>query len=161
MKELTLVRHAKSDWGNATLPDHDRPLNARGSRVAPMMGTILADKGVHPETVLSSTALRAKTTAEIICPEREISLLPGIYLATLSTLLTEIRNIDEAHSSAMLFGHNPGLEDLANRLLPGYPIAHLSTCGVVRMHLNINYWGEVDEFCGELIEFIYPKMFEA
>jgi phosphohistidine phosphatase len=161
MKELTLIRHAKSDWGNATLSDHDRPLNKRGLHAAPMMAGILGERGATPDAVLSSTALRAKTTAGIICADREIKLVPDIYLASLSTLMTVIRKIDESHRSAMLFGHNPGFEDLANRLLPGYLIDRLPTCGVVRMRLNINYWGEVDEFCGELIEFLYPKMFEA
>ena len=62
MIRLVLVRHAKSDWANPSIDDHDRPLNARGLRDAPRMARALAGTGFRPEVILSSTALRARTT---------------------------------------------------------------------------------------------------
>lgn len=163
MKELTLIRHAKSSWSENALSDHDRPLNPRGERDAPKMGALLAERGFAPAAILSSTALRARTTAEIIARQigrdpGEIVLVPEIYEASVSQLMTVVRNLDESLPSAVLFGHNPGFEDFANRLLPGSPVAHMPTCAVARLRLKIQFWGEVSESCGELIEFLYPKM---
>ncbi|MEZ5085116.1 MAG: histidine phosphatase family protein [Tessaracoccus sp.] len=69
MITLILVRHAKSDWSNPMLSDHDRPLNARGTRNAPMMAKRLADTGVDVQRILSSTALRARSTAAAFSAE--------------------------------------------------------------------------------------------
>lgn len=63
MRQLILVRHAKSDWGDASLTDHDRPLNARGRQNAPMMAERLAETEPAAPRIISSTALRARTTA--------------------------------------------------------------------------------------------------
>ena len=67
MTTLVLVRHAKSDWGSPSLDDNDRPLNARGMRDAPAQARRLAAaleaSDVRLDVLLSSTALRARTTA--------------------------------------------------------------------------------------------------
>lgn len=66
MKKVYLIRHAKSSWKDFSLDDFERPLNKRGKSDAPLMGAKLHDKKVVPDTILSSPAVRAKTTAEII-----------------------------------------------------------------------------------------------
>lgn len=162
MKALTLIRHAKSSWDDVSTSDHERPLNARGERAAPLMGAVLARRGFSPDAILSSTAVRARTTAKIIAGligATKIEQRAEIYHASVSALMKVVRDLDEGFSSALLFGHNPGFEDFANRLIPERPIAHLPTCGVILMRLKIDHWGEIDEDCGELIEFLYPKMF--
>ena len=85
---------------------------------------------------------------------------PEIYAAGVPSLLQVIANIDESLENAILIGHNPGFEDLSNTLVPGDPIAHLPTCAVVHMRLNVDHWGEAGDGCAELVEHLYPKMFE-
>ena len=73
MKTLFLIRHAKSSWDDTALADKDRPLNDRGKRDAPKMGKRLADRDVNPDLILSSPAMRALTTAEIIAKKLDYS----------------------------------------------------------------------------------------
>src|SRR5215207_4241446 len=89
MIRLALVRHAKSDWGDPALDDHDRPLNDRGMRDAPRMARQLAESGFRADLILSSTALRARTTAEAFAAELgvAVSLDPELYGAPPRTLL--------------------------------------------------------------------------
>ena len=77
MKTLTILRHAKSSWRDATLDDHDRPLNARGKRDAPMMAARIKQAGIRPSLIISSSATRAWTTAKEIA--REISYPPEFF----------------------------------------------------------------------------------
>jgi phosphohistidine phosphatase len=66
MKTLFILRHAKSSWKEQDLPDHDRPLNKRGKKDAPRMGKLLTDEDLIPDLIMSSTAARAKKTAELV-----------------------------------------------------------------------------------------------
>lgn len=162
MKYLTVVRHAKSSWGDASLDDHDRSLNARGQRVAPLMGEILAARSSRPDIVLSSTAKRARTTAGIIATalgydDGEIVDEGQIYLASTPRLLQVLRDIDESHQSAMIFGHVPGVHDLSNALCRDAGIGHFPTCAIAMIQLDIEHWGEIDAGCGTLVDFLVPK----
>ncbi len=65
---LFLVRHAKSSWKDLSLADHDRPLNKRGYKNGPRMGKRLAKLPHRPEIIITSSAVRALTTAEILAP---------------------------------------------------------------------------------------------
>ena len=174
MRYLTLIRHAKSDWDNPDLDDHDRPLNERGKRVAPLMGRILASKyfgaDLHgipkPDVVLSSTAVRARTTAIFIgeaskIPEDDIDLEPGLYEASADDIVEIIKELPEEFEHAVLVGHNPGMQSCAERLL-GYgqeaeEIGHLPTCGTVLLRLREDFWAMVDTGSAELVEFLEPK----
>ena len=165
MIELTIIRHAKSDWGDASLDDHDRPLNQRGNRDAPAMGKALAERGVRPEVIVSSTANRAFTTAcliakEIGYPEDEIVRREALYLPRPDQVLQVLRDLDEDFGSAMIFGHNPGFHELAwqmTRPSERDELDQFPTCAVARLKLPIQFWGEVDFGVGELVEFLYPK----
>jgi len=162
MKELTLIRHAKSSWNHPGLDDHDRPLNKRGEKAAPLVGDALAERGLKPDVMLSSTAVRAYTTACTIAgrigyPEEEILREEAIYLAGVPMLMHVVQGIDESHDSAFLFGHNPGFHDLANHLLRKAVIDRLVTCAVVRMRLDVDHWGAVGAGDGDLIEHLWPK----
>src|SRR6187431_794931 len=117
MKYLTLIRHAKSDW-ETDASDHERPLNERGRRNAPIVGrfvarTYLGMNGVpallpKPDRLITSTALRAKTTAELMQPElgietAKIVLEPRAYLAEAKTLLQIVREFSDLWQHVMLF----------------------------------------------------------
>jgi phosphohistidine phosphatase len=129
MIRLALVRHAKSDWGDPALDDHDRPLNDRGMRDAPVMAARLAATGFRPDVILSSTALRARTTAEAFAAELgvAVSLDPELYGASATTLLDAAATTRAA--TVMVVAHDPGMSALAGRLSAG-DIGHMPTCAV-------------------------------
>lgn len=131
LSELMLVRHAKSDWGDPSLRDHDRPLNARGTRDAPMMAARFAGSGHPVDVILSSTATRAQRTAEAFAAALglEVTLDPELYLAPAETLLAKAQA--SGARAVLLVAHNPGITDLAHRLSDG-GIAHMPTCAVAR-----------------------------
>ncbi|RGE20097.1 histidine phosphatase family protein [Leucobacter sp. wl10] len=142
MIELILVRHAKSDWGDAGVADHDRPLNERGRHDAPLMAERLARSGAEVERIVSSTAVRARTTAAAFGAELEleVELDPELYAAPASTLLAKAAGTNAA--SAMVVAHNPGISDLAAQL-SGDGIAHMPTCAVARFAWAAESWSEL------------------
>ena len=160
-KELFLVRHAKSSWDDPTISDHERPLNERGYRNAPEMGRRLSDRGVSPHALISSTALRARTTAEIMAgslnyPKDQIVFDRALYHASATELQEYIGGLDARHFSVMLFGHNPGMTSLVSHLF-GLPIDNLPTCGVVHLQFSAESWADASRSmpCEALIDF--PK----
>ena len=163
MKTLTLIRHAKSDWGDHNLRDHDRPVNDRGNRDAPRIGKALAAHNLKPQVIVTSTALRAQMTSRLVAaeldyPEADILAEPRIYAAGAADLMEVIADIDDSLDSAFLIGHNPGFHELANTLLPGDPIMHLPTCSVVHLTLPIDIWALAEPGSATLLDHLYPKM---
>ena len=121
MKKLFLVRHAKSSRDDPSLPDRDRPLDDRGKQDGPKMGKRLAQRDVKPDLLLSSPALRALTTAQLIAEEvgyerNAIVVDDRLYASDADELLDVIRALDKKLNRVMLFGHNPEFTDLAHRL---------------------------------------------
>lgn len=161
-KQLLLVRHGKSDWGNSHLSDFDRPLNPRGHRNAPEMANRILQKGWVPDLMVSSPALRAITTARHFAqvwyksPDHQILQEPSIYEAGTTTLLEVVNNLDNKYNRVVIFGHNPGFTDLAN-YLSNANIYNIPTCGTVLIEFPANNWAEVSHFNGTLLEFDYPK----
>jgi phosphohistidine phosphatase len=160
-KELFLVRHAKSSWDDSTISDHDRPLNERGYRNAPEMGRKLSDRRVSPDALISSTALRARTTAEIMAgsinyPKDRIVLDRALYHASATELQEYIGGFDDAHFSVMLFGHNPGMTSLVSHLF-GLPIDNLPTCGVVHLQFSAESWAEASRSMPSEATIDFPK----
>jgi phosphohistidine phosphatase len=129
MITLALVRHAKSDWGDPQLDDHDRPLNSRGLRDAPRMARRLADSGFHPDAILASTAVRAATTADFFSgPFRvPVELQERLYAAPATVLLRAAS--ERAARSVIVVAHDPGISTLAAELSRG-GIARMPTCAV-------------------------------
>jgi len=159
MKTLFLLRHAKSSWDDAGLSDFDRPLNDRGLLTAPFMGKLMCERGLEPSTILSSPAQRAKQTAVLVKEasgfSHEIQFDDRIYEASPHNLAQVASEIDDTHASAMLVGHNPGMEGLIRYLtgcLEPMPTAALAVIG-----LNIDRWNEIDAGSGELRVVYRPK----
>lgn len=162
MKRLTLLRHAKSSWDETGLDDHDRPLAARGLRDAPRMGKRLAAHGIAPDAIFSSSAVRARQTAELVAPllgldRTGIRIEPAIYLASPGELLAVLARIDDAIEELVLVGHNPGLTLLANMLLPDLALANLPTAGAVAIDCDTATWSGIDAAGFELRVCDYPK----
>lgn len=160
-KQLLLVRHGKSEWGNSHLSDFDRPLNSRGLRNAPEMATRILHKDLVPQLVVSSPALRALTTAKNFAevwnkPLSQIQEETSIYEANVTALLKVVNKLSDKYERVSLFGHNPGLTDFAN-YLSNANIYNVPTCGTVLIEFPFDKWEQISHHTGNLLEFDYPK----
>ena len=162
MKTLVIVRHAKSSWNDPGLSDHERPLNKRGLRDAPMMGARLAEWGPPVDRVISSSAVRAMTTAELITQEMglpwdEILVEETLYHASEEEMLDLIQDQEDYIDGLMLFGHNPGMTALVNDL-SDLGLGNLPTCGVVVIQFDVESWSQVGEVEAVTEEMNVPKI---
>ena len=139
MTTLVLVRHAKSDWGDPGLDDHDRPLNDRGRRDAPAMARRLAESGFRADALLSSTALRARTTAGFFGAALGIEpeLREELYGAPARTLLANAAG--SGADRVVVVAHDPGMTALAADLSGG-GIGHMPTCAVAVFTWDADDW---------------------
>ena len=162
MKELILIRHAKSSWSNPLLEDFERPLNKRGAKNAPFMAKILKQKELNPDLIISSPSKRTKDTLDFFIKEfdykREIIFEESIYEAPYINILKVIKNIDDKHKTIFLFGHNPGFNDLADFLLGRFE-ENIPTCGVLKIDFDTNYWKNISKDNSKLIFFNFPKKY--
>jgi phosphohistidine phosphatase len=120
MRQLLLLRHAKSSWDDPALDDFDRPLAPRGREAAPRMGRELARRGWLPELALVSPAARTRATWELVAAElpraASADFPDTLYNASAESILSEIRQTPKTVKTLLVLGHNPGLENLARRL---------------------------------------------
>ena len=163
MKRLYLLRHAKSSWDDPALDDVDRPLAARGRRAAPRMGAYMRERGYRPAIALCSPARRAEETWTLVrgalgCAPAE-ETRPGIYGAAARDLLRMVQLIDGRHPSAVLIGHNPGVEMLAAALaddraaVPG----RFPTAALAAFEFEADGWTGARAGRGRLVEFVRPR----
>lgn len=147
MKTLALVRHAKSSWDHPGLDDHDRTLNERGLRDAPVMAARLAASGLRPGALLSSTAVRARTTAAVFGEALGVPpvLDDRLYGAAPGTLLRVVA--ERADDAVLVVAHNPGLTALAQHfsgfLAGADAISHMPTCAVAVFTFDVPTWDDV------------------
>lgn len=160
MKTLLLMRHAKSDWDADYGPDHDRPLNDRGLRSARLMGRVLAEENLVPDLIISSTAVRARRTAELAIEaghwETELVLDRSLYDEG-------PRGVLEAGASApdvsyvMLVGHQPTWSMLVASLTGER--ADMKTATVAVIELDLESWAELPRASGKLTRVLKPRSF--
>lgn len=159
MKTLFIMRHAKSSWDNPDWSDFERPLNKRGLETAPFMGKVMNKNNFTPQIIVSSSAMRAKQTANLVRKSAgfnaEIFFDERIYEASPQRLLEVISNIEDEYDSAMIVGHNPGFENLV-RVLTG-KIEPMPTAALAVIDLEINAWKEINAETGNLRKLIRPK----
>ena len=161
MKTLTILRHAKSSWGDDSLVDHERPLNSRGKRDAPVMAARIAREGIRPSLILSSSAKRAWSTAkevarELSYPAEFLQRERDLYHAGVSRLLDVLAKQDVGFNNILLVGHNPGLTDFANYLVPDLT-DNIPTCGYASVNIDVDDWNLKDARSVELLSYDYPK----
>ncbi|MBK8699971.1 MAG: histidine phosphatase family protein [Saprospiraceae bacterium] len=160
MKRLYIVRHAKSDWGNAQVADFDRPLNQRGRQDAPRMAELLKSKYVPPDLILSSPAKRSSETAAYFNTAFPLSQLlhdPSLYHADIDEIINGIVHLDGAISSVMVVCHNPGITYFANVICDAN-IDNVPTCGTLVIDADTDNWENLDMSQLKLVDFLYPKM---
>ncbi len=159
MKKLFIIRHAKSSWKDYTLDDFDRPLNKRGLSNAPLMGSYLKGRDIVPDIILSSPALRAKTTAKIIANtvkyDKKIIYRDNIYEADSTTLHSILNSLDNKYTIVFLVGHNPGLNLLVDSYV-GFN-ENIPTCGVLELEIKCDKWKNISAKNIKLLSFKYPK----
>lgn len=159
MKTLFLLRHAKSKWDNPDLTDFERPLNERGMKAAPQMGHYMKEQNIKPDVVISSPAVRARDTAELVIEASklkvELRFDARIYDATWLDLLRVIASIEDEMETALLIGHNPGFEETVFRLTDKR--VTMPTAALVKIDLEIERWNETREFCGKFEWIVKPK----
>jgi phosphohistidine phosphatase len=163
MKTLILVRHAKSSWENPSLSDHERPLNSRGLRDAPFMGKLLNEKGIKPDLIISSPAVRAATTAQYFAnaldyPVKSIMYMEMIYGAGPKEILDMLNQMDDNLNCILLFGHNPDITALSN-YLSDEAHGNLPTTGTICIDFDVDSWSNVGDESGTIRFFEYPKKY--
>ena len=161
MKQLLLVRHAKSDWNSEAQSDFERPLNKRGHKDAPEMAERLLQKHLVPQLIVSSPALRAFTTAKYFAKtlgidEKLIHTDAAIYEASANTLLNVINKLDNKYNFVALFGHNPGLTNLAINLCDT-EVYDIPTCGQILIVFPFDDWQLISKGTGAETLYDFPK----
>lgn len=159
-RTLILFRHAKSDWDSDNGTDHDRPLAKRGVKAAKAMGKFLAEVGHVPELVISSTALRAKTTLELAKEAGEwpceTRLDKSLYESNPPAMLKFIAALPTEFQSVMLVGHETTWSELT-ALLTGGGNVRFPTGAMARMDFAAETWSSVQPNSGELVWFVPPR----
>ncbi len=171
MRRLLLARHAKSSWGDPGLADHDRPLNGRGRRAAPLVATALARRGFVPDAVRSSSSCRTRETWELMAPrfggDPHVEFLSELYLASPAAVLRTIASAPPAARTLMVLGHNPsthalaahlardGTPELRDRVLRSFP-----TGAVAVIELEDDDWSEAGAG-GRLLDYVLPRALKA
>ncbi|MGC4095006.1 MAG: histidine phosphatase family protein [Polyangiaceae bacterium] len=163
MKTLLVLRHAKASRDDEALPDHDRPLTKRGNKDAQRMGELLREERLVPDLVLASTALRARSTAELSAKEAGVTsvvtLLPELYLAEPPAYMEALRKLSSESPRVLVVGHNPGIETLIYRLTG--EAEHMSTAALAVCELPIDSWTELEhDTRGSLSRVFRPKGLE-
>jgi phosphohistidine phosphatase len=169
MRQLLLLRHAKSSWDDPSLPDHARPLNGRGRQAAEAMREAMRQLGLAPDVVLVSSARRTLQTLEALEPWDETPLIEpmdSLYMATAPQMLRLLQGVAETARSVMVIGHNPGIHELAvlicgargdqpkkalRRLAERYPTGALAEFSIAAP------WRELEPGGARLTRFLTPR----
>jgi phosphohistidine phosphatase len=158
-KKIIIVRHAKSSWTDIGLSDFDRPLDERGLRDAPVMADLLKETGHFPEKLISSSAVRAKSTAHYFSKVFDIPVetTRELYHGEPENYIDQLNLLNETTLSIALFGHNPGITYLANLIKPGVT-DNIPTCGIIIAEMPKNIlWKDVSWSKMKLISILTPK----
>lgn len=165
MHTLHLLRHAKSSWDDESLADHQRPLSPRGLRDAKRIGKHLGTLPAPPDLVLCSSAVRTRQTLDLVrssLGDATVHVEEGLYGASAGELLERLRDLPEAARSALVIGHNPGIQDLTLDLAAPGPLfdavsMKFPTCALATLALGDRTWNGVSPGDAELVGFTVPR----
>lgn len=160
MKTLLLLRHAKSSWKDDSLKDHERPLKKRGQKDAKKIAKVIEKNDLVPDLILSSSAVRAKETAEIITKALEfngkVKYSDELYMGEPQDFVDVLQKVDNKFESVLIVAHNPGLEAYL-QIVDG-EIEAVPTCGLGHLVLVIEDWKDLTlDTMGDLVGFWTPK----
>ena len=163
-KRLAILRHAKSDWGVPGLSDFERPLNGRGRKAGETLRMAMTGRRLAFDVIISSPAARTRQTLDQLGLLFDARLDDSLYLASTDTLLRVIRVLPENAQTALLVGHNPGLQEIVlglakpdgngfrERVLAKFPTAALAL-----LDLEIEAWSDTAAGCGTIVELLLPR----
>jgi len=166
MKILYVLRHAKSDWGDSSLKDFDRPLNERGCKASKAIGKEMRKRKIKPDLVLASPAVRAQQTLERVQhaygSALNVSEEKRIYLAEPDSLLEMIKGVPEDVQRLLIVGHNPGLQELVLSLskpgeLRDEAAEKFPTAAFAEIRFGTKSWSEVAPDQGILDRLVRPR----
>jgi phosphohistidine phosphatase len=164
MKTLLVMRHAKSDWRAVSGSDHERALARRGIKAARKIGRFLTDSGTIPDLVLSSTAVRALTTAELAGKAGDwgckIISSRDLYASDPERVLEVIHGIDNGVDRLLIAGHEPTWSTLVTWLIGGGRV-RMPTAAVACLDLPRGDWIDLAPATCEMRWFITPKMLKG
>lgn len=160
MRQLFLIRHAKSSWDNPTLRDFERPLNERGMTIAPKMAALMQAR--RPDLLVSSPARRAIDTARYFAAacqiqEDEIVQVRELYEASPTEIMRIISALPDTAQTVFMFGHNPSFTEVANLLTDDF-IINIPTCGIVQIISDAPDWRSMYEGNSRIQEKWFPKL---
>ncbi len=163
MKRLILTRHAKSSWDDPEMSDHERPLDAHGRRAATDLGRWLASRGHVPGEVLCSDARRTQETfsglAAALPDAPSPQLKPALYHAGADVMMAVLQQAQA--DVVMMVGHNPGIAELAHRLVARTPASpafrRYPTGATLVVDFAIDNWDELRFGQGVTVDFIVPR----
>jgi phosphohistidine phosphatase len=161
MKTLLILRHAKAQ-PDAPAGDHARELTERGHRNAAAMGAYIHNLTGTPDAIITSDATRALQTAEIVATAvnfaSPLTVEPRIYTADVDTLLALVRSILDEVDTAIIVGHNPGFEELAEALAGNHDEGvRLPTAGLALLEFDVERWDAARAGAGLLREVATPR----
>ena len=164
MNRLLLLRHAKSSWDDPALPDHERPLAARGHRAADRMAEHLRSSAIEADLVLCSSALRTRETLQRMAGafgDPEVIVEDELYGASDEELLHRLHGVPDGFEAVALIGHNPGLWDLALSVAgSGDDLARMRSkfpTGALAVLEFDGRWGDLAPGRARLTSFVIPK----
>ena len=160
MKQLLVLRHAKSSWKDLSLRDFERPLNKRGQKDAPRMGQLLNEHHLKPDQIITSAAVRARLTAEAVAVncgyDAEIFATSDLYMASPAAYFEVLNHVQDSNTLVMVVGHNPGIEDLVEDLTDQWH--RMPTGALAHIQLDIDSWRTLDfDTAGSLLNIWRPK----
>jgi len=159
---IMLMRHAKSSWKDRELRDYDRPLNKRGKKDAPAMGAFLEKTGMVPDVIISSPAVRARTTALLAAEEMgfdrdRIIWSESLYFDGPDAYINAVRNTSSGLKRVMTVGHNP-MTEYAITLLAGMRSQNsVPTAAITCLKVNVGSWQELVPGCCSVLWMKRPK----
>lgn len=160
MRELLILRHAKSDWAAAAEGDFGRPLTKKGEAAADRMGHFITKMGLVPDLVLTSSALRARTTAERAAQagqwESRIEISDSLY-DTVPVEVERLLSLQPDHlQRILLVGHNPTWEQLVSRIIGG-GVVTMATAALAVIQLRVLNWKDLSHGTGALQLLVNPR----
>jgi phosphohistidine phosphatase len=163
LRNICFVRHAKSSWEDPGLEDRHRPLSKRGERDAPYMANKMMELQIQPELIITSPAVRARTTARIFADAanlepRHFVVNDLLYGADVAQIVELIQSIDDGINSIFVFGHNPTMTIMAN-CFAGVDIDNVPTCGVLQAKTMVSSWKDWSPEVSAFVGFYYPKQY--
>jgi phosphohistidine phosphatase len=167
VRTLYVLRHAKSDWGDSSLSDFDRPLNDRGWKAAKAMGREMRERDITPDLVLVSPA--ARTTETLARVEEGFgetfrsTPTRSIYLAQTESLIALVRGAPIEVRRIMIVGHNPGMHELVLAMTEGPRdlredvAAKFPTAALAEVSFDVGDWTDVKLGSGRIRSFLKPR----